>query len=56
MGTTTTKMAKMPLYRDRGLILSPAFLDTITDEDLCDACALAKLTFDNSFDIHYSDY
>jgi hypothetical protein len=50
---TTIKMAKMPLYRDRGLLIPTAFLHNMIDEDLCDACALGKPTLDNSFDTHY---
>jgi len=46
---TTTKVAKVPLYRDRGLKVPSAFLNSMLDEDLCDGCALGKPTLDNAF-------
>ena len=47
------RMAKMPLYRERGLKIPQFLLNDPHDEDLCDACALGKPTFSHAFDIHY---
>jgi hypothetical protein len=44
------RMAKMPLYRERGLKIPKSILDMKHDEDLCDECALSKPTFSNAFD------
>jgi hypothetical protein len=44
------RMAKMSLYRDRGLKIPQSILDMKHDEDLCDECALSKPTFSTAFD------
>ena len=38
------KMAKLPLYRDRGLVIPDEFIARQQEPDLCDTCALAKPT------------
>ena len=38
------RMAKLDLYRDRGLNIPPEYLKRDQEPDLCDTCALAKPT------------
>ena len=39
------RMARLKIYSDRGLMLSQALLIADPEEDLCDACAFGKPTF-----------
>ena len=45
------EMAKKDLYRDRGLKIPESVLNMKIDNDLCEACALGKPTFDNQFEL-----
>ena len=45
-------MARQPVYQQRGLKLPGQFLKLDAEEDLCDACALGKPTFDFSRMLH----
>ena len=45
------EMAKLDLYRDRGLKIPESVLNAKIDNDLCEACALGKPTFDNQFEL-----
>jgi hypothetical protein len=46
------EMAKLDLYRDRGLkIPESLLLNTKIDSDLCEVCAIGKPTFDNQFEL-----